>query len=43
MTEFAVNDTDSVITDMSFFFINKGFDLTMSFFYDHSMIDVNSH
>ena len=43
MTEFTANDTDSVITDISLFFVNKDFDFTISFFYDHSIIDVNSH
>ena len=41
MTEFAANDADSVITGMSPFFVNKGFDSTMSFSHNHSMVSFN--
>ena len=41
MTEFAASNADSVTTDMSPFFVNKGFDPTMSFSHDHSMVDLN--
>ena len=41
MTEFAANDADSVITGMSPFFVNKGFDPIMSFSHDHDMVGVN--
>ena len=41
MTEFAANDADSVTTGMSPFFVNKGFDPTMSFSHNYDMVGVN--